>query len=126
MVLVQPEVANVTAEAASTSPASPTRVPAVALEPWSEPATVAAAAPPFARAVGADFFLAAADDPEERLLAGALAPPVPLAPAAGFDDESYLSSLPAEVTLAAWMALILAIQLGWGCTLRTVRSSSEV
>ena len=121
-VLARPVVAVAT-EAASLSPASLTGVPA--------------ASPPFARAVvEAALFLGAPDAPEERLRARGFAPSgvssvavlvaVPLGPAVGFDDESYLSSLPAEVTLAAWMALILAIQLGWGCTLRTVRSSSEV
>ena len=95
VVLIWPDVATVTVEAASAS---------------SEPATVAPLF--FARPAAADgLFLpagAAAGVPEERrLLDDGL-----VTATAGFGDESYLSSLPAEVTLAAWIALILAIQDG--------------
>ena len=95
VVLIWPDVATVTVEAASAS---------------SEPATAAPLF--FARPAAVDgLFLpavAAAGVPEERrLLDDGLVTAV-----AGFGDESYLSSLPAEVTLAAWIALILAIQDG--------------
>ena len=112
LVLIWLDVAGVAVEAASSESAA---------------AVAAAAASFFARSAVADgLFLpvgkGAAEVPEERrLLDDGL-----VTAAAGFGDESYLSSLPAEVTFAAWMALILAIQDGWGCTLRTVRSSSDV
>lgn len=51
--------------------------------------------------------------------------PVVSVPSATGADKSYLSSLPG-MTLAAWTALILAIQDELGWALRTVRSSSEL